>query len=295
MWLKSIRVGERRDLSLAVREWSRRGLPCILIHGFGDASCVWDHLAVRLATQFRVIAVDLRGHGDSDWDPEARYDTETFVADLADIVSAYGFEEMVLVAHSLGADVAVRFTAGNVSRIRGLVIVDYGPELEKAGIDELVRNFITLPRTFASAEDYVQWLIERRPLADPSQLRHFARCNLRQTSPQALELKSDATLATRSQISNFEAVDGFYCCPGLSPALARIKCPTLVVRGMGSGILRHAVASRMVERTLADGRLTTIPAAGHSVMMDNPVEFSATVTNFLASIAARMAPAYKEN
>jgi len=245
---------------------------------------VWDHLAIRIAPHFRVLAIDFRGHGNSDWDPEARYDTETLTADLTNVAEAFGFDQIILVAHSLGADVAIRFAAKHPSRVAALVIVDYGPELDKAGVDELLRNFVTTPRAFASREDYTQWLIARRPFADPGLLRQFARYNLRQSSAQSWELKSDAALASRSQISKFDAADGCYHSPDLWQALARIKCPTLVVRGLGSGVLRHDVANRMVETTLTDGRLATIAAAGHSVMMDNPVEFSASVTGFLSGI-----------
>jgi len=294
MWLKSITVSEHPPLSLSIKEWSRRGLPCVLIHGFGDAACVWDHLAARIAPQYRVIAMDLRGHGNSDWDPEARYDTETFTGDLTKVVESFGFDQMVLVAHSLGADVAIRFAAANGARVVALVIVDFGPELDKAGVDEIVRNFVAMPRAFASAEEYAQWLIARRPLADPDMLRQFARHNLRQSPTQTWEVKSDATLASRSQISKFDAQDGRYSSPGLWPALTRIKCPTLLVRGIGSGILRYDVASRMVDNTLADARLATIAAAGHSVMMDNPAAFSASVISFLSGIAARGSQARRQ-
>jgi pimeloyl-ACP methyl ester carboxylesterase len=60
---------------------------------------------------------------------------------------------------------------------------------------------------------------------------------------------------------------------------------------MGSGVLGHDVANRMVERTLSDGRLTLIAGAGHSVMMDNPTEFTASVAGFLAGVAAQKQPA----
>ena len=188
MWQKSVIVCDRHNLSLSVKEWSRRGRPCVLIHGFGDAVCVWDHLAIRLAPQFRVLAMDLRGHGNSDWDPEARYDTETFTADLTKVVAAFGLDQMILVAHSLGADVAIRFAAENASRVLALVIVDFGPELDRAGVDELVRNFTGTPRAFASAEEYAEWLIAHRPLADPGLLRQFARYTVRQSSTQSWEV-----------------------------------------------------------------------------------------------------------
>jgi pimeloyl-ACP methyl ester carboxylesterase len=285
MWLKSVIVCERHNLALCVKEWSRRGLPCVLVHGFGDGTCVWNHVAVRLAPQFRVIAMDLRGHGNSDWDPEARYDTETHTADLTKVVASFAFDQIVLVAHSLGADVAIRFAVQHSRRVLGLVIVDFGPELERAGVDELLRNFIDMPRSFASVEDYARWLIGRRPLADPNLLTQFARYNVRQSSSKRWELKSDAALATRSQISKFEEAGRYYRCPDLWPALARIRCRTLLIRGMGSGLLRPEIAHRMVENSLPDARLVTIPAAGHSVMLDNPTEFSASVMEFLAELA----------
>ena len=286
MWVKSIVVCERRSLSVSVTEWSRRGPPCVLLHGFGDAACVWNHLAIRLAQQFHVVAMDLRGHGNSDWDPDTKYDSETFSADLTKTVAAFGFERMILVGHSLGADVAVRFAAENASRVAALVIVDFGPECDKAGIDEVLHGFAAMPRAFASAEEYGEWLIAHRPLADPGLLRQFARGTLRQSASQGWEPKADAALATRSHVSRLDVTEGRYCWPDLWPALARINCPSLVVRGMGSGVLPYDVARRMVDRALPDGRLATIAAAGHAVMMDNPVEFSASVGGFLASLPA---------
>jgi LPS sulfotransferase NodH/2-polyprenyl-3-methyl-5-hydroxy-6-metoxy-1,4-benzoquinol methylase len=192
---------------------------------------------------------------------------------------------MVLVAHSLGADVAIRYAAENASRVAGLVIVDFGPELDKKGIDELVRNFLAVPRAFATVEEYWEWLIARRPLADPKLLRQFALYNLRQSSSQTWELKSDPQLASRSQIVKFDAINDYYINPNLWPMLTQVKCTTLVVRGMASGILPYKVANRMVERVLANARLATIAAAGHSVMFDNPVEFSARISSFLAELA----------
>jgi pimeloyl-ACP methyl ester carboxylesterase len=286
MWAKSVVVCERRSLSVSVTEWSRRGPSCVLLHGFGDAACVWNHLAIRIAQQFHVVAMDLRGHGNSDWDPETRYDSETFTADLTKTVAAFGFERMILVGHSLGADVAVRFAAANTSRVAALVIVDFGPECDKAGIDEVLQSFAAMPRAFTSVEEYAQWLIEHRPLADPSLLRQFARYNLRRSASQGWEPKADAALATHSQIGRLDASDGRYCWPDLWPALARISCPSLVVRGMASGVLPYDVARRMVDRALPDGQLATIAAAGHAVMMDNPAEFSASVGGFLANIPA---------
>ena len=284
MWRKTIVAGETQHISLSITEWSRRGLPLVMIHGLGDASCIWNYLAIRAAPRFRVAAIDLRGHGDSDWDPEARYDTATFAADLTKAVAALGFERMILIGHSLGADVAIRFAADHVSRVAALIIVDFGPELQKEGIDEVLRSFAGRPQSFASVEDYTEWLVERRPLADPTVLRQFARECLRRSGENGWTPKADAALATSSEISRLVASDGRYCNPELWPILARIRCPTLVIRGSGSGVLSADVANRMVERALWNSQLATVPAAGHAVMIDNPAEFSASVIRFLSGI-----------
>jgi pimeloyl-ACP methyl ester carboxylesterase len=256
-----------------------------MLHGLADASSVWNHLAIRIGPLFHAAAMDLRGHGDSDWDPEARYDSETFAADLQKAVAAFGFERMVLVGHSLGADVAIRFAAANASLVAALIIVDFGPELDKAGIDEVLRSFASAPPSFASPQAYAEWLIERRPLADAALLRQFARQTTRQSPSGDWTIKADPAVATSSQINRFASGNGRYHDPDLWPMLQSVKCPSLVVRGSGSGVFPSEVANRMVERALWDGRLATIGAAGHAVMMDNPAEFSASVATFLSGIS----------
>jgi pimeloyl-ACP methyl ester carboxylesterase len=284
MWSSSIVVSEDHNLSINVTEWSRRGFPCVLLHGFAEAGCVWSHLATRLLPQLRVLAIDLRGHGGSGWDPQARYETETFALDLGRVVAALRLERTVLIGHSLGADIAIRYTAAHPGQVAALVIIDFGPELTKAGVDEVMRAFADTPRTFASTDDYAQWLIERRPFADQKMLKQFARCSLRQSSGGNWELKADPALGAGSLLSRFEANGARYCDPAMWRELERIKCPTLIVRGVASGVLPYDVPGRMVDRLHAAGRLASIAAAGHSVMLDNPGELSTNVTGFLTAI-----------
>jgi pimeloyl-ACP methyl ester carboxylesterase len=284
MWRKSVAVSETPALSLSVVEWSRLGLPCVLVHGLGDAACVWSSLAIRIMPQFRVAAMDLRGHGDSDWDPQADYSIHSFTADLTKIVSALGFERMVLIGHSVGAGVAIRFAAENPARILGLVIVDFGPEVEQRGVDDVLRSFVEMPRSFTSVEAYAEWLTESRALANPKQLQQFARGSLRQSPSEGWEVKADARLAEGSDFSRLQATDGRYRFPELWSALEQIRAPSLVVRGVGSGVFPRDVAIRMAERALCAGGLETIGGAGHAVAMDNPEEFSTRVAKFLATI-----------
>jgi pimeloyl-ACP methyl ester carboxylesterase len=282
MWIKSIAVGENENLSIQALEWSRRGPPCVLLHGFGDNASVWSHLAPRIMTRFRVVAIDLRGHGNSDWDPQARYDSQTFTADLTKVVAALGFERTILIGHSWGAETAIRFAAANPAMVAALVIIDFGPELAQTGVDEVLKGFVEVPRSFASADEFAQWLAARRPLAEPRLLAQFARYSLRESMDGQYKLKIDAALATKSELSRLAADSGRYYIPDLWDALARIKCPSLIVRGALSGVFPRDVAARMVERMLPGTRLQTVSGAGHAVMMDNPAEFSGNIEGFLS-------------
>jgi pimeloyl-ACP methyl ester carboxylesterase len=285
MWTRRIAVLEKPNLSVQTLEWSRRGFPCVLLHGFGDNVSVWGHLAPRLMSRFRAVALDLRGHGHSEWDPEGRYDAETFAADLTKVVATFGFERMTLIGHSWGAAAAIHFAAANPTMVAALVIVDFGPELAQAGVDEVMKGFIEMPRSFASTDEYTRWLAARRPLADPRLLGQFARYGLQQSAGGDYRVRADPALGTGSELGRLEAKNGRYHIPKLSAAIAQIKCRTLMVRGAASGVFPDDVAARMVERTSPASRLETVSMAGHGVMMDNPAEFGVKIEEFLARIA----------
>ena len=180
-------------------------------------------LAIRLASQFRVAALDLRGHGDFEWDPEARYDTATFAGDLTKAVAALGFERMILIGHSLGADVAIRFAAAQPSRVAALIIVNFGPELQKKGF---TRSCGTSPQAQASR------LLKNIPngLSTTSVGRPGRAATIRSgmLAPVRRDWwgpKADAALATSSEISKFVASDGRYCNPELWPMPAGSVAP----------------------------------------------------------------------
>ena len=105
----------------------------MLLHGFGDNSSVWGHLAPQIMSRFRVVAIDLRGHGNSDWDPQTHYNTETLTADLADVIGSFGFERTILIGHSWGAAIASRFAAAQPATVAGLVHRRFRPRIVGGG------------------------------------------------------------------------------------------------------------------------------------------------------------------
>lgn len=107
----SIRLCDPHHPALNLRKWGDGARACVLIHGFGEGGFVWDEFALRLATDCAVLAMDLRGHADSEWDIEARYDLEAHTMDLQRLIGASTQDDIVLVGHSMGAAIALRLAA----------------------------------------------------------------------------------------------------------------------------------------------------------------------------------------
>jgi len=110
-------------LKLHLLEWSQEGVPLLLLHGFGNEAHIWDDFAPVVAAHYRTVALDHRGHGKSDWDPELRYDHDFMVDDVEAVTEALGMERLVIIGHSLGGRVATLFAGRHPERLAGLVLV----------------------------------------------------------------------------------------------------------------------------------------------------------------------------
>jgi pimeloyl-ACP methyl ester carboxylesterase len=277
MQRRNIKVrGGRFELS--IEESGSIGTPCVLLHGRGECSGVWRTLTEAASAEHRFVSIDLRGHGDSSWDPECAYDSRTLAGDVLDVLLAMNIRKPVLIGHSLGGSVALQLNAMLQHFTSGLVMVDFGPESDTSGSERVRADIRETPATFDTIDGYVSWLLDRRPLANGRALRNLAVHALRRTPAGVFEPKLDRRVADESP-------------PNIEPRaeqlwrmLESVRCPALVVRGVGSAVLKPQVAQRMAHHALHEGRLATISRAGHAVMTDNPDEFNRTIDAFLASL-----------
>jgi pimeloyl-ACP methyl ester carboxylesterase len=264
-------------------EWSDAGVPFLLLHGFGNDAHIWDDFAPVLAPYYRTLALDLRGHGDSDRDPEARYDYADHVRDLEALTRELAIERLVVLGHSLGGRVAMLFAGRHPERVAGLVVVDSGPELDPRGV---VRIQVDMEKTgdasFSSVADYEAALARAYPAAAPSALARMARHGLRRREDGRFERKTDPAFHRRwaEADPNAAAAREQALSAAIWDSLKRTSCPSLVVRGAASDVLSADVADRMVEEALPNARLAVVARAGHSVMTDNPEGFSEAVEGF---------------
>jgi esterase len=102
--------------------------PLILIHGLDRVGRTFDHVAPHFTSRFRVIAYDMRGHGDSDWDPQARYVVEDHVTDLEGLVQQLGLRNITLWGNSTGGRVVQVFAGKRPELVARVISEDVGPE-----------------------------------------------------------------------------------------------------------------------------------------------------------------------
>jgi len=270
-----------------VLEWSTEGVPLLLLHGFGNEAHIWDDFAPAVAPYYRTLAMDHRGHGDSDWDSERRYGYGAMVRDVEAVTESLGIDRVVVIGHSLGGRIATLFADRHPEQMAGFVLVDIGPELDLRGAMR-VRMDVEAnqnPR-FASVNEYARALSIAYPAARPQALERMALHGLRRCEDGLYELKMDPAL--RGAAPPASSKGGGAEPDAISPeaqwaALARIPCPALVVRGAASDILSPETADKMVDEVLADARLAVVAHAGHSVMTDNPEGFEEALSGFLLS------------
>ncbi len=279
---RSLRIKGSDAGELHLLEWSTEGVPMVLLHGHGNEAHLWDDFVLCVAPHYRVIAVDQRGHGDSDWDPEGRYDIDSMADDLEAITDALGIDRFVLIGFSMGGRVSMTFGGRHPERLAGLVLVDIGPEVDPRGTSRIGSEMAEHREpVFASIEEYAQMLSLNYPAGQRDALLRMARHGLRQRDDGRYELKMDPLLrGARPSSEDAQSAEATTEKEAWS-ALARITCPTLVVRGAASDILSPDTADKMVDEVLQNGQLAIVPQAAHSVATDNPKGFEEAVAEFV--------------
>ena len=227
--------------------------PTVLLHGGGANAYWWEHLIAGLPGRGRCLALDFRGHGDSDH-PEER-EVGAFNLDLEAALEWLGREDVHLIGHSLGAAVALDH-ASRFAATRSAVLIDLARGGER-GSGRRARLALALRRTYTSREEAIDRF---RFLPESSH------------APESLRRK----IATRSIREEPDGRFGYKFDPawfGLPsrprPDPKDVRCPVLLVRGAESRLLSEEAARAFVAE-LPDGELAVIPEAGHHVAMDRP-------------------------
>jgi esterase len=276
---KTLRVN---DLALHYLEWgAAEAPPIVCVHGYTGSADAFSALARRLEDRYRILALDVRGHGESAWSPTGSYRYADQAGDLAGFADHLGLEKFTLIGTSMGGIIAMAYAAEHGQRLLGLVINDIGPDAE-AGSQRITQMVGSRPDEFATLEDAMAYRRAASPILaarSPEDQRELALGVLRRGAGGKWGWKMDPAYI-RQRVEH-----GPPARPPLWPALQALACPTLVVWGKESDVLSEAQVLRMVD-VLPRGELVSVPGIGHAPTLVEPVALAA-LDRFLGGLHAR--------
>jgi pimeloyl-ACP methyl ester carboxylesterase len=264
------------DLNIFYRKFGKGGrTPLIIVHGLSFFSYDWINPASLIARDREVVAIDMRGFGDSDWSAVRDYKLETLSGDVTAVLDALGWRKAVLMGHSFGGRVALATAGWKPDRAAGLICVDFAPDLAPAGRRHVAERIGRQPDVFTSVEEAIVYHHD-----DAGDAARRARW-------QAFLKKTDKGYVLKRDLhyrDNFKrALEHGKSAPVpefLWPMLTELTIPTLLIRASQSDMFETATLAKA--KTL-NPRLNAIELAGsHDLAGDNPEGLAATVSNFLA-------------
>lgn len=264
------------------REWSRTGVPLILLHGLASQSHIFDLVAPLLArNEFRVIAFDQRGHGES-VKPENGFDFHTVSEDLLALLDALKIKRAIIAGHSWGGNVALYFAATFPERVRGLVLIDGG--------------FLDI-----QSNPEMTWERTERELAPPkllgtpveefkARMKKYAgerwKPSLEKIVLENFEVQSDNTIAPRLSFERHMKILRALWEMRPREFYPRITAPTLIVpaemvkEDNRAWLERRRIQVKKAAREIPHNRVVTFHNTIHDIPIQRPRKLANAMTRF---------------
>ena len=252
-------------------DWGNESKPAfIMLHGIGRVAHTFDHLAPQFRNDYHVLAIDMRGHGDSGWSPEGAYLVEDYVKDIEAIVEQLNLRNIVLLGNSTGGRVVQVYAGLHPERVSRLISEDVGPERT----NEIASNFTAQVQRdangWASEDDLVASLKRGAGKASEELVRTYAHYATKKREDGRIVWKRDPNLA-----KGFVPTE-------LWRFVREIKAPTIYILGGNSRIVPPETQKQLKE-TLPNCQVVVMPGLGHYPDQEEPQEFVKIVKTFLAA------------
>lgn len=241
-------------------------LPVLCLHGLTRNARDFELLAAHISPSRRVLAIDVRGRGDSEYAKDsATYNPATYVGDVLALLAQEGIERFVSIGTSMGGLMTMLLAAVAPGRIAGAVLNDIGPEVDPAGIDR-IREYLGQARSFPT------WMHAARTLQEVHGGSHpgFAIEDWLVMAKRCMVIQQNGRIGFDYDMAiaePFKDADGAVP-PDLWPAFDGLKgVPLLIVRGGASDLLKPDTLDRMLARH-GDAEAVVIPNVGHAPTLD---------------------------
>lgn len=254
--------------------WGAGDPELVLLHGGAQNAHTWD--TVALALDRPLLAVDLPGHGHSDWREDRDYTPGPLADDVAPAVAALAPKARTLVGMSLGGLTAITLAARRPDLLTRLVVVDVTPmgrrETEDKGRE--IADFVSGPESFASFDELLERTVAHHPHRSRRSLERGALHNARQREDGRWEWRYDRRPSGRDRADSSEVWD----------SLEQVRAPTLLVRGARSRVVTDEDVEEL-RRARPDAEVVVVADAGHSIQGDQPLELARVLDGFDAGVS----------
>jgi esterase len=268
-----------RQMRFHFLEWGRADAPVIvLLHGGHQSAHSWDLVSLHLAQNYRVLALDQRGHGDSEWSRDVVYSNHEMSLDAEEFIGAMGLRAPIVIGHSMGGRNTMLLLRRNAAIARAAVIVDVGPELSDKG-RAAIAGFVQGNQEFDDLEHFVRNVRQYDPYRSREHIERTVKYNMLERADGKYVSKCDSNprrlgiVRASGPLENITLEDA-----------AGFDLPVLLVRGENSNILAPDAAERFAA-SLPQGRLVTVPDCGHNVHGQNTKGFIGALGGFLGGLA----------
>jgi len=260
-------------LRLHYLEWGDAGKqPLILLHGIGRVAHTFDHLAAHFSGNYRVLAVDMRGHGDSGWSPDGAYLVEDYVKDIEGLASQLKLRNIVIWGNSTGGRVAQVFAGLHPDLVAGVISEDVGPERPREIADSGTNRMRQEDETgWASEEELLAQLKASNPRTNPDVLSAYVKYGSKRRPDGRVIWKRDPKIA-----------NGFVPTE-LWRFVRDIKSPIIYVLG-GRSTIVPAATQQELKRVLPQVQIVTLPGLGHYPSEENTEDFLEVVDKYLTGL-----------
>ena len=189
------------------------------MHGLQDCARSWDTFAASLAVEYRVIALDSRGHGDSGRPLDGAYGFEEYVSDIGALLDTLHLNDPILVGHSAGGRYVYTYAARNPHKVRALVVVDIDPDSINVSSAGMFDRYLSEPDEWSSIAAVVERLRLRQPRSSDLMLLSQAEV---MTKPVKAGSTSRIWKRDRSILESYQR-------PNLWDVWKSIRCPTVII------------------------------------------------------------------
>jgi pimeloyl-ACP methyl ester carboxylesterase len=264
-------------LSLYYREYGAGKDVVVCLPGLTRNSKDFHEIATHLATSYRVLCLDLRGRGQSDWDPDWRnYNPAVYINDIWSLVEQLGLDNFIMIGTSLGGILAMIMASQKPDRVRAVILNDVGPQADPVGYARILASFNQQNEEVKDWQDAARQCKQSHHISLPDMADEFWQSHAHKTFREGNDgrpvIEMDPNIGEAIRKGDLSRIAGIQVDPW--DTFTSLDMPCLVLRGELSDILSEEIVERMTQ-VKPDLKTAVIPNRGHAPLLYEPGSLAA--------------------